>query len=135
MLDAHNQTKKRGIPAGVDILRAVGEVVGCRSVVLVECLHALKFVFGINPAAFVRSLSSLHEGISVIACAPTGCDLDEEITSLVTVGDMIIELTDLRTGYAEDIDGMIRVAREGGRWIDGSARRYKITTTGFNIYT
>lgn len=100
--------------------------------IIIECLNALRFAFGVDPSAFVRTLTGLN--LSVIACAPTACCIDENISDISTIADNVINLSDLRTGVAVDIDGLISVPKTSGQWIlKCESRRYKITPSAFNI--
>lgn len=103
-------------------------------VVVIECLHALRFSFAVDPSAFVRSLSALDPTVSVIMAAPIGCGIDGDLSSITTLAHNVIDLSDLRTGVATDIDGLIAVSKSNGRWISNPQhRRYKITDTSFSI--
>lgn len=105
-------------------------------VLVIECLHSLSFCFAIDSPAFIRTLTSAPFNLSVIVSAPIGCGIDKDISNLCSIADNVIELSDLRTGVAVDIDGLITVYKRNGQWsLAGSKKstRYKITTNSFNI--
>lgn len=105
-------------------------------VLVIECLHSLSFCFAVDPPAFIRTLTSAPFNLSVIVSAPIGCGIDKDISNLCSIAENVIELSDLRTGVAIDIDGLITVCKRNGQWsLAGSKKstRYKITTTSFNI--
>lgn len=103
--------------------------------VVIECLHALRFAFAVDPSAFVRTLTTLRpNGLAVILAAPIACGIDDDLSSIAYIADNVIDLTDLRTGIAIDIDGLITVSKQNGKWQKNSqSRRYKITETAFKI--
>lgn len=104
--------------------------------VVIECVYSLKAIFGVNPSAFVRSLLSPAVNLSVLAACPTGCSIDGDIASLSDIADSVFDLQDLQTGVATDVDGMLRVAKEKGRWKPAAyARRYQVTDASLKIYT
>lgn len=104
-------------------------------VVFVECMYSLRFVFGIHAPSFVRTLTSLGTGLSVIIAAPTACGIDNNIFSLIDIADTVIDLSDLNTGVAIDIDGLIRISKQNGQWATKHPpKRFKVTNTAFNIY-
>lgn len=104
--------------------------------IVIECLHSLKVVFGVNPSAFVRSLLSPTWKLSVLAACPTACGIDDDISSLSDIADSVFDLQDLQTGAATDVDGVLRVSKERGRWRPTApSRRYQVTEASFKIYT
>lgn len=105
-------------------------------VIVIECLHSLKVVFGVNPSAFVRSLLSPTWKLSVLAACPIACGIDDDITSLSDIADSVFDLQDLQTGAATDVDGILKVSKEKGRWKPTApTRRYQVTEASFKIYT
>lgn len=104
--------------------------------VVIECLHSLRFSFAVDPSAFIRSLSAIDPSISIIMAAPVACGIDRDLSSITSLAHNVIDLSDLRTGVATDIDGHIVVAKSNGRWLsDPQQRRYKITDRTFTIST
>lgn len=104
--------------------------------VVIECLHALRFSFAVDPCAFVRSLTAIDPSISIIIAAPVACGIDRDLSSITSLAHNVIDLSDLRTGVATDIDGHVVVSKSNGRWLsDPQQRRYKITDRTFNIST
>lgn len=105
------------------------------TVVAIECIHALKMVFGVDPSAFVRSLLLPELQLNVIASCPTQCGIDEDICSLSDIADAVIDLSDLKTGVAADVDGTMRIAKEGGRWQPRNTwNRYFVTDAALKIH-
>lgn len=104
--------------------------------VVIECMYSLKAVFGVDPSAFVRSLIAPGTNLSVISACPMGCGIDEDIAGLADISDSVCDLHDLQTGVANDIDGMLRVAKDAGRWQPSlKPQRYQVTEASFKIYT
>lgn len=120
------------------LLRRIKEVAREQHVnlIVIECLYSLKYVFGVDPSAFVRSLISPNTNFSVISACPTNCGIDQDIESLADIADSICDLQDLQTGVATDVNGMLRVMKKNGCWNPASqAQRYRITEASFKIYT
>lgn len=105
--------------------------------VVIECLHSLKFIFNINPSAFVRGLLTPNDGLSVILACPIESGLDDDIVSLSEIADTIIDLGELQTGVANDVDGLIKLAKIHGRWhqIPNNLPYQVAENSSFNIYT
>lgn len=108
----------------------------CAKLVVIECLYSLRFSFGVNVSAFLRSLSFLNEGIPVMLSAPIEREMDAELSVLADQADNVIDLFHLHTGYASDVDGTLAVSKQEGRWlVTRRNRRYKITDSSFKIYS
>ena len=105
-------------------------------VVIIECLQALKFTFGVCPSAYVRTLLSNNSGIAVIAAAPTECGVDGDVASLEDIADNVIDLNDLRTGAAVDVSGTYVMTKTAGKWaISPNELKYRATTSSFQLFT
>lgn len=103
--------------------------------IVIECLHSLHNVFGVNPIAFVHSLLGFHFGFSLLVASPKGSTIDNEIEDLTDLADHILDLHDLQTGVADDIDGIITVSKKQGRWdLAQTPRRYHLTESSFVVY-
>lgn len=103
---------------------------------VLECLHSLRYSFNVHPGAAIRTISTFGEGVSVFASAPVGCGLDAEIADVSSLSTTLIDLTDLQTGVASDIDGTLTLPKQSGRnRRTAQPVRYKITEASFNIYT
>lgn len=101
---------------------------------ILECIHALKFAFSVDPSALTRVLTSSVFGLAVVLAAPFDCGVNEEISDISAIADNIIDLSDLRTGVATEIDGLLTLTKFNGQWIPKSnPRRYKVTQSTFNI--
>lgn len=106
------------------------------TVVIVECVQALKMVFGVDPSGFSRSLLLPEFRLNVIIGCPTQCGVDADIRSLEDIADVIFDLSDLQTGVSMDVDGIVRIAKEGGRWQSRNAwSRYSLTEAALKIHT
>lgn len=104
--------------------------------IVIECLHALRFSFAVDPSAFVRSLTAIDPSLSIIMAAPVACGIDKDLSSITSLAHNVIDLLDLRTGVATDIDGHVVVSKSNGQWLSHpQQRRYKITDKTFNIST
>lgn len=105
-------------------------------VVVVECVQALRMVFGVDPSAFSRSLLVPELQLNVIVGCPMKCGIDTDIRSLEDIADVVFDLSDLQTGVSTDIDGTVRIVKEGGRWQPRNARkRYLLTEAALKIHT
>lgn len=101
---------------------------------IIECIHSLKFVFSVDPSALTRVLTSSSFGLAVVLAAPFGCGVNEEMSDISTIADNIIDLSDLRTGVATEIDGLLSLTKSNGQWNPKAVpRRYKVTQSSFNI--
>lgn len=130
-----------------DVAEGVREAVrdGAR-VVLVECLHALEFASGVCPTEFVKGVLGMDEGVAVCAVWPVGVarggglgrngeGVDAQV--LAELAHVVVDLAALATGVAVDVDGLVRVAKEGGRWRRNPATstfRYRITDSSVKFY-
>lgn len=140
-IDPHNHfNPSQLLPVATATARFVNLVTATVSkvqarVILIECLHALRYTFDVDPAAAVRSLLSHNTGLSVVAVAPVVPDLRLDLTNLSQLAENVIDLRDLRTGTAPDVDGLITVTKRDGKWTQSEQqRRYKITDNNFTIY-
>lgn len=107
----------------------------CRLVVI-ECLYSLECVFGIDPVAFVRSVLGCNASLSILLGFPAGWAYDYRVDGLNELADHILDLHDLRTGVAEDVDGTIRISKQEGRWcVVKTSSRYRVTESSFIINT
>lgn len=105
------------------------------NVVVVECLHALQTVFAVDILPFIRTLTTMNTGLSVMFSAPVHCGIDQQIATLSEMADTIIDLNNLQTGYAPDVDGTLKLVKQQGKWqLNSSSNRYKITEPSFKIY-
>lgn len=104
------------------------------TLVIIECLQSLKVIFGVDPKAFVRSILSHGTNIRILAASPVGCNVDKDVQNLAEIADLVLDLFDLKTGVATDIDGVLSVTKDRGRWKSEIVRRrYFMTPNALKV--
>lgn len=104
--------------------------------VVIECSYSLKYVFGVDPVAFIHALLGGDGPLSVLVACPAGFGDADDLDELADLADGVVDLRDLQTGVAEDMDGLIEVAKEHGRWAaDVKSYRYHAVDSSFEIFS
>ncbi|PXF46472.1 hypothetical protein BWQ96_03707 [Gracilariopsis chorda] len=133
----HPHEKQSSAQSTKQFLRFVSAAAKTSSakVIVVECVHALQTVFAVDILPFIKTLTTMQKGLSVMLSAPVHCGIDRQIATLADMADTIIDLNNLQTGYAPDVDGTLKLVKQQGKWqLNSSTNRYKITEPSFKIY-